>query len=301
MWNINELKNAKTMSEKTIYQRSHRQLSMFEDDMNLVPYTSPKKGVGTVERLNDYEGFTEKFKPKKTTDDCYTPPAIYEAVLGWLKSQEYISDDTEIIRPFYPGNDYQAFDYSDGCVVVDNPPFSIYAQIVRWFIANGVKFFLFGPQLTLKVMGADVCYLPVDATITYENGAVVATGFVTNLIKGVRMWTAPTLHRALKLASPPKKILPKHTYPLNLITCATFGKISGREVDFKVMAEDCREIRRVESLARVKKSLFGGGWLLSTRAAAERAAAERAAGTCIQLSESELKIIEELDTNTKNI
>ena len=300
MWNINELKNAKTMSEKTIYQRSHRQLSMFEDDMNLVPYTSPKKGIGTVERLNDYEGFTEKFKPKKTTDDCYTPPAIYEAVLGWLKAQEYISDDTEIIRPFYPGNDYQAFDYADGCVV-DNPPFSIYAQIVRWFIANGVKFFLFGPQLTLKVMGADVCYLPVDATITYENGAVVATGFVTNLIKGVRMWTAPTLHRALKLASPPKKILPKHTYPLNLITCATFGKISSREVDFKVMAEDCREIRQVESLARVKKALFGGGWLLSTRAAAERAAAERAAGTCIQLSESELKIIEELDTNTKNI
>ena len=71
------------------------------------------------------------------------------------------------------------------------------------------------------------------------------------------------------------------------------------------MAEDCREIRQVESLARVKKSLFGGGWLLSTRAAAERAAAERAAaeraaGTCIQLSESELKIIEELDTKTKN-
>ena len=287
------------MSEKTKLQRQPRQLSMFEDDMNLVPYTSPKKGIGTVERLNDYEGFTEKFKPKKTTDDCYTPPAIYEAVLGWLKAQGYISDDTEIIRPFYPGNDYQAFDYTDGCVVVDNPPFSIYAQIVRWFIANGVKFFLFGPQLTLKVMGADVCYLPANVSITYENGAVVATGFVTNLINGVRMWTAPTLHRALKLASPPNKIVPKNTYPLNLITCATFGKISSREVDFKVMAEDCREIRQVESLARVKKSLFGGGWLLSTRAAAERAAAERAAGTCIQLSESELKIIEELDTNTR--
>ena len=43
------------MSEKTIHQRSHRQLSMFEDDMNLVPYTSPKKGIGTVERLNDNE------------------------------------------------------------------------------------------------------------------------------------------------------------------------------------------------------------------------------------------------------
>lgn len=23
---------------------------------------------------DDYESFVEKFKPKKTTDDCYTPP-----------------------------------------------------------------------------------------------------------------------------------------------------------------------------------------------------------------------------------
>ena len=31
--------------------------------------------------FNDYEGFVEKFKPKKTTDDCYTPPAVYDYVL----------------------------------------------------------------------------------------------------------------------------------------------------------------------------------------------------------------------------
>lgn len=24
--------------------------------------------------FEDYDGFVEKFKPKKTTDDCYTPP-----------------------------------------------------------------------------------------------------------------------------------------------------------------------------------------------------------------------------------
>lgn len=24
--------------------------------------------------INDYDAFVEKFKPKKTTDDCYTPP-----------------------------------------------------------------------------------------------------------------------------------------------------------------------------------------------------------------------------------
>lgn len=30
-----------------------------------------------------YEEFAEKFKPKKTTDDCYTPPTIYEIVEQW--------------------------------------------------------------------------------------------------------------------------------------------------------------------------------------------------------------------------
>lgn len=24
--------------------------------------------------IDDYDAFVEKFKPKKTTDDCYTPP-----------------------------------------------------------------------------------------------------------------------------------------------------------------------------------------------------------------------------------
>ena len=31
--------------------------------------------------FDDYDGFVEKFKPKKTTDDCYTPPAVYDYVL----------------------------------------------------------------------------------------------------------------------------------------------------------------------------------------------------------------------------
>ena len=31
-------------------------------------------------RSRTYEGFVEKFKPKLTTDDCYTPPAVYDAV-----------------------------------------------------------------------------------------------------------------------------------------------------------------------------------------------------------------------------
>ena len=36
---------------------------------------------------DDYEGFIEKFKPKKTTDDCYTPPLVYDAVKEWVRKE----------------------------------------------------------------------------------------------------------------------------------------------------------------------------------------------------------------------
>ena len=67
-----------------------------------------------------YSEFVEKFKPKLTTDDCYTPPLVYEAVKDWACEEYGISPDS-IVRPFYPGGDYEHFHYPDGCVVLDNP------------------------------------------------------------------------------------------------------------------------------------------------------------------------------------
>lgn len=90
------------------------------------------------EKLNDYEGFVEKFKPKKTTDDCYTPPHVYDAVLEWIKANANI-EGREIIRPFYPGGDYENYAYPDDCVVIDNPPFSIFIKIVRFFLGEKYK------------------------------------------------------------------------------------------------------------------------------------------------------------------
>ena len=34
--------------------------------------------------INDYDGFVEKFKPKKTTDDCYTPVPVYSALVKYI-------------------------------------------------------------------------------------------------------------------------------------------------------------------------------------------------------------------------
>lgn len=93
-------------------------------------------------RQLSYEDFVEKFKPKKTTDDCYTPPTIYEIIKNWA-CQEYGIDPDKIVRPFYPGGDYEEFDYPPGAVVLDNPPFSILAQICEWYLQRGIPFFLF--------------------------------------------------------------------------------------------------------------------------------------------------------------
>ena len=44
------------------------------------------------------------------------PPAVYEAIKDWA-CREYGIDPGKIVRPFYPGGDYERFDYSDGKVV----------------------------------------------------------------------------------------------------------------------------------------------------------------------------------------
>ena len=101
-----------------------------------------------VKKFNDYEGFVDKFKPKKTTDDCYTPPAVYQAVLDYVKETYNLPDDTLVLRPFYPGGDYESVEYPEGCIVIDNPPFSIFSKIVDFYTKRGIRFFLFAPALT---------------------------------------------------------------------------------------------------------------------------------------------------------
>lgn len=88
----------------------------------------------------DYDGFVAKFKPRKTTDDCYTPQPVYDAVLGWLRENADI-EGREIVRPFWPGGDYEHYDYPDGCVVVDNPPFRYLQRCADFFSPATYPFF----------------------------------------------------------------------------------------------------------------------------------------------------------------
>jgi hypothetical protein len=261
----------------------------------------------------DYDGFVEKFKPRKTTDDCYTPQPVYDAVLGWLRENADI-EGREIVRPFWPGGDYEHYDYPDGCVVVDNPPFSIFSQVCRFFQSRNISFFLFAPHLTLfGPVGMNWTSIVCDARVTYENGACVDTSFASNLFGDIRIMTAPDLLARIKNAAKTKRrLLPKYIYPDNVVSAALLGKIAPY-VKFEVRASECRRVHKLDN--QKGGGIYGGGYLLSDKAtarkieayeqaakqqaakqqAAKQQAAKQATVIVLELSEREKRIITELE------
>ena len=213
----------------------------------------------------NYGEFVEKFKPKKTTDDCYTPPEVYDAVLAWVRNEYHIGDAAEIVRPFYPGGDYEHAEYPDDCVVVDNPPFSILAKIIRFYQSHGIRFFLFAPALTLfSVMIPGTTCIAAGLKVTYANGAVVHTGFRTNLEPGVVARTAPGLTRSVqeaadKVAKTGKKRVPSYSYPVELLTAARLEYIGLHGQDLRIREGECVCVSALDSQRAVGKSIFGGG------------------------------------------
>lgn len=251
----------------------------------------------------EYQVFVEKFKPKKTTDDCYTPPLIYETVKNWA-CEKYGIDPEKIVRPFYPGGDYEHFDYSNGAVVLDNPPFSIISKICTFYLDRDIPFFLFAPSLTAfsaRSATMRTNHIICDAGIVYENGAVVKTSFVTSFGGDVIAQTAPDLSRAVnnaveKICREQTRELPKYTYPYHVLTATMLQKYSHYGIDFSVKRGECEFISALDVQRESKKTIFGGGLLLSERMAAERMAAERMAeerenAIVWELSERERAII----------
>jgi hypothetical protein len=238
-----------------------------------------------VDEDEEYRAFVDKFKPRKTTDDCHTPPQVYEAVADWV-AKEYGVDRADMVRPFWPGGDYERFGYPPGCCVVDNPPFSIVTRIRRFYQAHGVRYFLFAPALTLiSAFDArdDACFLACAAGVTYENGAVVRTSFVTNLDAEHVLRTAPDLVEAVEAANdealaatrgaPP----PRYVYPDAVLTAARAQWIAHHGVDYRVRRGEAVRVSTLDAMRGSGKGIYGAALLLSERAAAERAAAERTA------------------------
>lgn len=249
--------------------------------------------------FNDYEAFITKFKAAKTTDDCYTPQPIYEAVVDYVFHKGNLPEDTEIVRPFRPNGDYTTEEYPKGCVVIDNPPFSILSKIVTFYVARGIKFFLFAPALTLfNSYTANCTKIVCGVTVTYANKAEVATSFLTNVFGDNAIICDNELYNTIKeinerLQKKSKKVLKKIIFPDNVVSAALLQKVA-KQLTFVIPTS---EIRHITSVGGV--SIFGGGYLLSSKAAAEKAAAEKAAVKAVKLTPQELRMIDELDGTIK--
>lgn len=268
---------------------------------NKVAFIKPSLSKEKEKTLfDDYKNFVDKFKTKKTTDDCYTPPEVYNCILRYVSEKCNIRG-SEIVRPFYPGGDYENCEYPDGCIVVDNPPFSIISQIVRFYIERDIKFFLFAPHLTLFSANVECCRIVVGASITYENGAIVKTSFMSNLFDDVTVMSDPFLYRELERINELKKVnLPRYKYPNSVLTVSSMQWCVERGVSMQFKKEDLYHIGRLDSQKPHKKGIFCAGFLLSERAAAERAAAEKEAAEK-EAAEKDNIIIWELSEREKEI
>lgn len=243
------------------------------------------------EDSEEYQEFLSKFEAKKTTDDCYTPPNVYEVVADYV-AEHYGVDKNNFMRPFVPNGDYKKEKYTEKTIVVDNPPFSIISEICRWYQERGIKFFMFAPTLT--IMGIREAQKVVTGnTVTYENAAKVNTSFVTNMDE-YEIRSAPDLYKRIKVAddenlAAQRKDLPIYDYPLEVVRQTTLGQFSKYGIDFAVKAESCVRISELDSQKAKGKGIFGSGYLISEKAAAEKAAAEK-----WQLSDREREIIKKL-------
>ena len=209
-------------------------------------------------KLTDYEGFTEKFKPKKTTDDCYTPQPYFDAVVEYVDKYVTPLDGREIVRPFWPGGDYERHEYPAGCIVIDNPPFSIEADIIRFFMLNKIDFFLFCNGLTATIYKEDVCVHIIMDSVVFENGANVKVGFVTNIKNGARIVIAGALEEMFDRIrrESKKKSKPVLAYPRQVVSAALLKKYVCKGVQYSIPDEYA--VRMTSQQDKV----FGGGWLV---------------------------------------
>ena len=154
-----------------------------------------------------------------------------------------------------------------------------------------------GPRCNIVITGNQ---------IIYENKAVVATSFATSLGE-FKIDVDSVLYRMIQdvvEAENQKMKRLKYSYPAEVLTTTTIQKLAGQGVDLRIKEEDCFFIRVLDSQRKLKKSLYGAGFLLSEKATAEKKAAEKKAAekkaaeknqTIIwELSDREREIIEKL-------
>ena len=248
------------------------------------------------EHTEEYDAFLDKFKEKHTTDDCFTPPAVYEAIKGWVIKTYGIAEGREIVRPFYPGGDFEKYDYPEGCVVIDNPPFSILKKITQFYLDRGIDFFIFADARTCGWYFEIANVVLPGTNIVYDNGADVRTAFITNMGE-YKVRVSAELHDLVEETQPKTTAdLQAYAYPDNLVTSMLLDRLANYGSEFGI-----RHIQFVKKMD-CGQEIYGGGALVSDaeaeRVKAERVKAERVKAERVkipvELSEREREIIRQL-------
>lgn len=213
--------------------------------------------------FNDYESYIKKFEGKKTTDDTYTPRDVFEAVLQYV-SEIYDLNGKQILRPFYPGGDYERAEYPADGVVIDNPPFSIFNKVVAFYAARKIPFFLFGPGMTILNVFKFCSVVIVSPAIRFENGANVRCNFATNLLETKQVTTACRLSTLLKNCKSQQNAnsIKLYDYPAEVLSVSDLQTIANGKDDFTITE---KETVIIESLNGRK--LFGPHLLIGFKKA----------------------------------
>jgi hypothetical protein len=279
-------------------------LVLFGNEETLI--VSKKKEKANL--FSDYDGFLDKFEIKKTTDDCYTPKEVMDIVIGYV-NEKYPLKGKKIIRPFFPGGDFESIEYPEDCVVIDNPPFSIITKICRYYLANNVKFFLFCPHLTAFGADIDCTHIIASADITYENGATVKTAFVSNIFGDAKIIGDAGLHEKFEELKRKNRVsLPKYEYPQNIITVSKVAYCVEKGISLTVDKSQLQHCRILDAQKKHGKGLFGSGFIASdfvaeeaAKAAEEAAKAAEEAAKAAEEEKKRLSVFWELSDREKGI
>lgn len=238
--------------------------------------------------MQTYDELVEKYEQKLTTDDCYTPPDVYDVVRDWAV-QEFDLAGRPVVRPFWPGGNYETYDYPDGCVVIDNPPFSILTKIRKFYDSHSIDYFLFAPHLTLFDCGGNA--IIVGFVLVYKNGAKIPTSFITSL-GGNLIATAPELYAAMNEAQPSvSRAVTKREWPEHLLAAGMLNRFSRNGNRFTVKPNEAVFVRTVGG-----QRVFGSGYLLNSEKAAELQNLPSKTKThTVELTAEEIALIAALD------
>lgn len=244
-----------------------------------------EKIVCATTKSSTYEDFIAKFEDAKTTDDCFTPPVVFGSVVDYVFETYNLPEETKIIRPFFPGGDYENTEYHAGSVVIDNPPFSIFTKIVRFYTDNNIPFFLFANHLTLfNVELTGLQYIVCGAVVKYANGAKVNTSFITNIHddKSDVIVLAGILKRKIEKAQKVERAenLVKVVPNPHVMNSARIAKYIRRGSDLAIKAEHMQRCKWPK--------LFGGGFVIDT-------------ATVVMLEEIHEEIPEEIPEEIKQV